>query len=57
MNRIVLEKANAAIRLISKEERKKEKFERFGATESAAKTSREFKDTYVQSQVERRSGG
>ena len=30
-----------------------EKFERFGATESAAKTSRELKDTYVQSQVER----
>ena len=38
----------------AKETRKK--FERFGATESAAKTSRELKDTYVQSQVERRSG-
>ncbi|MBS5855861.1 MAG: hypothetical protein KID07_03680 [Firmicutes bacterium] len=34
-------------------ETKKEKFERFGATESVAKTSRELKDTYVQSQVER----
>lgn len=34
-------------------ERKKETFERSGATESAAKTGRELKDTYVQSQVER----
>ncbi len=30
-----------------------EKFERFGATESEAKTSRENNDTCVQSQVER----